>query len=218
MQRILLVDDHRLFLEGMQHMLGRLGEGVHIETTDTVAGALNKFDDNVKYDLLLLDISLPEMSGFCLMQSLSQRGIILPIVIVSSASDLVDIRRCFELGASGFIQKNASSAEMLSSIQRVLAGEVVLPENLSSQLELALRPDKSEPMLMPGINQEIGSRQIDVLKLIDQGMSNKQIAKVLAISEATVKYHIGILFKQLGARNRTSCLVKAREKNLLNPL
>ncbi len=216
MQRILLVDDHRLFLEGMQHLLMRLGEDVNVETTDTVGGALNKFVEGERYDLLLLDISLPEMSGFSLMQSLSQRGIILPMVIVSSTSDLVDIRRCFELGASGFIQKNASSTEMLSSVRRVLAGEVVLPENLSSQLELALRPDKDEPMLMPSVNQEIGSRQIEVLKLIDQGMSNKQIAKILAISEATVKYHIGVLFKQLGVRNRTSCLVKAREKNILN--
>ena len=216
MRRFLVVDDHRLFLEGMQHMLQKLGEDVRIETADTVAGALNKFDNHHQYDLLLLDISLPEMSGLNLIQSLNQRGIILPIIIVSSSSDVAEIRRCLELGASGFIHKNASSAEMLNAVKQVLAGEIVLPESLSSQLDLALRPDSSERILVPGEQQEIGERQIEVLKLIDEGMSNKQIAKVLAISEATVKYHVGILFKQLGARNRTSCLIKARERNFLD--
>ena len=104
---------------------------------------------------------------------------------------------------------------MLDGIQKVLSGEIVLPQNLGSHLDLALRPDSDELALVPADNRDIGKRQIEVLQLIDQGMSNKQIGKVLAISEATVKYHIGILFKHLGVRNRTSCLIKAREKNIL---
>jgi len=215
MQRFLVVDDHRLFLDGMQHMLESLGDDIIVETTDTVAGALNKFEGADSFDLLLLDLSMPEMSGFTLIQSLNQRGIILPIIIVSSTSDVSDIRRSLEVGASGFIHKNASGSDMLSAVRRVLAGEIVLPENLGSQLDLALRPDNNEHILLPSENREIGERQLEVLQLIDQGMSNKQIAKVLAISEATVKYHIGILFKQLGVRNRTSCLIEARKNNYL---
>jgi DNA-binding NarL/FixJ family response regulator len=215
MKRILLVDDHRLFLDGMQHMLKQLGDDVCIDSTDTVAGALRKFDEKIRYDLLLLDISLPEMSGFSMIQSLNERGIILPIAVISSSSDVNDIRRCLELGASGFIHKNSSGEEMLSAVKRILDGQVVLPHNISSQLDLALRSDNNDPILVPTSNPSIGERQIEVLKLIDQGMSNKQIASVLAISEATVKYHIGILFKQLGVRNRTSCLIKARQKNMI---
>jgi DNA-binding NarL/FixJ family response regulator len=217
MQRFLIVDDHRLFLEGMQHLLAKLGKDISIDTTDTVAGALHRFDQDIHYDLLLLDISLPEMGGLVLIQSLNQRGIILPIIIVSSSSDIGEIRQCLTLGASGFIHKNASSSEMLEAIKRVLAGEIALPDSLSSQLDLAIRPDNNQHVMVPAEHKEIGQRQIEVLKLIDEGLSNKQIAKVLAISEATVKYHVSVLFKQLDARNRTSCLIKAREHKLLDP-
>lgn len=214
-KKFLLVDDHRLFLEGMRYMLERLEGEVEVDTADSVAGALHLFESGKQYDLLLLDLSLPELDGFSLIKSLDQRSIILPIVIVSSTSEIADIRLGLQMGASGFIHKNASSDEMLSAVKRVLAGELVLPDTLSSQLQVALRNDDQQ-FLTPEPEQGIGSRQLEVLKLIDEGMSNKQIAKILAISEATVKYHIGILFKHLGAKNRTSCLLKAREKNYLS--
>ncbi len=216
MKKFLVVDDHNLFLEGMCFMLNELEGHVQVDTASSVERAITLLEQKDDYDLLLADISLPEMDGFSLLQSLNQRAIVLPIMMVSSTSDIGDIRRCLELGASGFIHKNAAISEMLDAVIRVLAGNIVLPENISSQLDMLLRPNTKELIIVPVEHKEIGERQIEVLNLMDSGMSNKQIAKVLAISEATVKYHIGILFKQLGAKNRTSCLLKAREKRILN--
>lgn len=215
MQRFLVVDDHRLFLEGMRHLLSALGDDVCVDLTNSVESALAKIDQGQRYDLLLADISLPEMDGYTFIQSLNERGVVLPIVVVSSSSDIADIRRCLKLGASGYIHKNASSHEMLSAVKQVLAGEIALPEELYSQLDIVERQNTSDQVLMPTDNPEIGDRQLEVLKLMNEGLSNKQIAVVLAISEATVKYHIGILFKHLGVKNRTSCLHKAREQKLI---
>jgi len=215
MQRFLVVDDHRLFLEGMRHLLSALGDDVSVELTNSVESALAKIDKGNSYDLILVDISLPEMDGYALIQSLNERNLILPIIVVSSTSDIADIRRCLTMGASGFIHKNASSEEMLTAVKQVLEGGIALPENLHAQLDVVARPQKDDQILAPTETPEIGDRQLDVLKLMDEGLSNKQIAKVLAISEATVKYHIGILFRCLGVKNRTSCLHKARERKLI---
>ncbi len=213
-RKFLLVDDHRLFLEGMQYMLEKIDAEIRVDTADSVVGALHLFDSGKHYDLLLLDLALPNMDGFSLIQSLHKRGIIVPIVIVSSTSDVADIQRGLQMGVSGFIHKNASSDEMQSAIRRVLLGELVLPESMSTSLKAAVLSDQTTT-LIPESDQAIGPRQIEVLKLIENGMSNKQIARVLAISEATVKYHIGVIFRQLNANSRTACLAKARELKYL---
>lgn len=211
----MLVDDHRLFLDGMRHILRQLGK-VDLLAFDSVSAALREIDRDTHFDLLILDLSLPEMGGLTMMQSLEQRGVIIPTVIVSSASDVTTIRRALEMGASGYIHKNASSQDMIQALQRVLQGEVVLPESLSSQLEWVVQSHGAKKTTFVPEQTAISERQIEVLNLVDQGLSNKQIAKVLAISEATVKYHVGLIFKNLGAKNRTSCLLIARQQGLLN--
>lgn len=215
MQKFLVVDDHRLFLEGMRHLLQKVGSDISIDLSTSVRDALIKIDRGERYDLLLIDIALPDMDGFALIESLTQRNIIVPIIVVSSTTDTSIVRRCLALGASGFINKNASSDEMVSSIKRVLAGELALPANYLDQLEVLHTGDQQQ-LIAPVDKQSVGQRQYEVLNLIDRGMSNKQIANVLSISEATVKYHIGILFKHLEVKNRTACLAKAREQGLID--
>lgn len=214
MQRFLVVDDHRLFLEGMRHLLGQLDGDIELDLAVSVAHALQHLDGGKKYDLLLLDIELPGMNGFKLIQSLRKRNIVLPIIVVSSTTEISTVRRCMELGALGFIHKNTSSSEMVAAIEKVLAGEISLPEPFASELALVEQANEKS-VLAPAKLQEVGERQFEVLQLIDQGLSNKQISSVLAISEATVKYHIGILFKHFCVRNRTACLAKARDSGLL---
>lgn len=214
MQKFLVVDDHRLFLEGMRHLLKKVGDDIALELSTSVADALLRIDQGARYDLLLLDIELPEMDGFAMIESLNQRSIVVPIIVISSTTDVSVVRRCLTLGASGFINKNSSIDDMVTAIKRVLAGEIALPQNYLDQLEVIGSNDKQK-IIVPAAVQTIGERQREVLSLIDRGMSNKQIANILSISEATVKYHIGILFKYLEVRNRTACLAKAREEGLI---
>lgn len=212
----LLVDDHHLFLEGMRHMLERMDNEVHIDTTDSVQGALTKLQTGSHYDLILLDLSLPEVDGFSLLKSLQTHSIVIPVIAVSSASDVSQIRKCLQYGASGFINKIATSDEMMQAIQTVLSGNIALPENLGSNLDIALRPRKKNKVTQLNNERDIGARQIEVLELMNDGLSNKKIAETLDISEATVKYHVQILFKHFNVKNRISCLLKASEHNLLS--
>lgn len=214
MQKFLVVDDHRLFLEGMRHLLAQLGDAVSLDLSASVSDALLKIDQGNHYELLLLDIQMPEMDGFSLIESLNQRNIVVPIILVSSTTDFSKIRRGIELGASGFINKNASVDEMLESIKTVLAGGISLPEDFSDDLEVMARHDDKR-VLAPTTNTKLGDRQREVLHLIDTGLSNKQIANVLSVSKATVKYHIRILFRYFEVRNRTACLAKAREQGII---
>lgn len=215
MSRFLVVDDHRLFLEGMRHLLQNIADGITVDLSATVADALQRIDQGINYDLMLLDLQLPEMDGFTLLKSLKARSVLIPTIIVSSSTDASVIRECLAAGASGFINKNASAEEMAKAIKQVLAGEVALPEAYLSQLELITR-DGTKQTLVPPEQPMIGERQLEVLKLIDKGLSNNQIATVMSISKATVKYHISILFRSLEARNRTTCLARAREQGLLD--
>jgi len=215
MKRFLVVDDHRLFLEGMRHLLQKLGDEIELDLSVSVASALLRFDQGHQYDLLLLDLELPEMDGFMLIESLHQRNIIVPMIVISSTTDISVIRRCMALGVSGFINKNAFADDMIFAIKRVLAGEISLPQNYLDELDTVALVDKQKA-LAPAAIQPVGVRQREVLSLINRGMSNKQIANVLSISEATVKYHIGILFKHLEVRNRTACLAKARQQGMLD--
>lgn len=213
MRRLLIIDDHRLFMEGMRHLLQKLGN-VEVDMTDNVRAALRKFDNNERYDLVLLDISIPGIDGFALLKSLSKRDIIAPVIMVSASFDIGDIRKSIELGALGFIHKNSTGSDMLKSIKKALDGETVIPPEFHDQLALIGERKNSKRQLVPE-GQKLGERQLEVLKLMADGLSNREIATVLAITEATVKYHITIIFKELNVKSRTACLKAARLQSLV---
>ncbi len=213
-KKFLIIDDHRLFMEGMRHLLGKL-DNVQVDLAESVTVALHKLEAGIQYDLLLLDISIPELDGFTLLQSLTERDMVVPVVMISASFDIDDVRKSIQLGALGFIHKNSTGQDMLASIKAVLSGKTVIPPEFHDQLDIVQSRHGARPQLVPVANQCLGARQIAVLRLMADGLSNQQIATVLAITEATVKYHIGILFKELGVRSRTACIKQARLQSLL---
>lgn len=213
---ILIVDDHRLFAEGLSRLLETLTQAVVLRQCYSAQQAIQLLDSsNTKYDLLLIDLLMPGIDGIGLLHAISERHISTPVAVISSTDDTKTINQLMTNGAIGFIPKSVSSDVMLSAVATLLRGDIYLPDHLWSQLDFL---DSGEFMASeladPG--HALGERQIEVLRLMADGNTNKQISTILAISEATVKYHIGILFRTLGVNNRTTCIHAAKSRHLIS--
>jgi len=210
--RILILDDHRLFLEGLRHVLEQLGDDIRIVAANTTERALALLDDGQRFNLILADLSLPGLDGFSFLAALRQRRIATPVVVISGTSDLADVNRALDNGALGFIPKSLGSRELLLALNQVLDGEIYVPAAYASAIF-----DNNTTNGRASSNAEgIGPRQLEVLKLMAEGKSNKQIATVLDITEATVKSHIGALFRALAVKNRTACVREAARRDLIS--
>lgn len=217
MRKILVVDDHRLFLDGMCHLLRQLGSDVEIFEAASAQEAIDRIDRGERFTLTLVDLAMPGIDGLSFLQSLRERKIFSPVVVVSGSEDRGSVKRAFQNGAMGFIPKNTSADEMLAGLKKVLCGEAFVPRNLGIEVSDILREKFPEDSAHPeSAIDGLGQRQYQVLELMNQGLPNKKIASVLHISEATVKYHIGILFRALNVRSRTACIIAGQKSGLLS--
>lgn len=217
MRKILIVDDHRLFLDGMSQLLKRLGDDIEVCECDDVQSAIKRIDCGEYFTLALVDLAMPGLDGFAFLRSLKERRIVCPVVVVSACVDPADIRRALSLGALGFIPKNSNSDDMLTGLRKVLGGDVYLPGELWHLISDRSLPEVDDnPSFQLLSIKGIGKRQLQVLELMKQGLANKTIASVLDVSEATVKYHIGILFRALDVNSRTACVHKAQQQGIFN--
>lgn len=208
--KILVIDDHALFREGLSHVLDALDDEVNILHAPDYERALLHAAENPDLDLVLLDLNMPGKDGFTALDSFARDYPALPVVILSASNQRHDIQRALDQGAMGYIPKETTSAVMLSALQLILAGGVYIPPNLAQR---DVSPDKdnfNSPL-------NLTPRQMDVLGLLVQGFSNKDIATQLGLSEATVKMHVTSILKGLGVSNRTQAAMAA-EKLGLGPL
>lgn len=213
---ILIVDDHRLFAEGLSRLLQTLEQPVALDQCYSAQQAIQKLDKaETKYDLLLIDLLMPGIDGIGLLHAIKERHIATPVAVLSSIEDTKIISQLIAGGALGFIPKSVSSDAMLSAVTTLLRGDVYLPDDMWDRMDIFDTPSNhlSEDNFH---NQHLGERQMEVLQLMADGSTNKQIATILGVSEATVKYHIGILFRSLGVKNRTACIHAAQNSRLIS--
>lgn len=215
--KILLIDDHRLVADAMAIMLQDLGKTVDVTVCHTTQRALSLLDEDTNFDLILTDLFMPGIDGLGLLHGLRSRKIDTLAVVVSGTEDKKIIRAAIDQGAAGFIPKSLPGAEMLRALKNIVAGQPYYPEAFTSVFRR--QPNVDDPLPVPKVGQQetvtLGERQSEVLGLMAAGNSNKQIAQLLGISEATVKYHTSQLFKLLGVKNRTSCIRKGHRQNLI---
>lgn len=199
--KIILADDHALFREGISHVLKDLDQQVTILEASGVEQALEAARHHADIDLVLLDLNMPGQNGFEALQTFSTEFPTLPVVVLSASESRNDMQRALDLGAMGYISKGSTSNIMLNALRLVLSGEVYVPSYL---LQNKVPEEHS-----------LTQRQLDVLTLMDQGHSNKVIASMLDISEATVKMHVTAIFRELQVSNRTQAVLKAQKLKLL---
>jgi DNA-binding NarL/FixJ family response regulator len=212
---ILLVEDHRLVADAMQVMLREIDPATKITACYSTQHALSTIDAGATFELILTDLFMPGIDGLGLLVGLRNRGITIPVVIISGADDDKFIKAAIDHGASGFIRKTLPGAEMLAGLRQVLKGGEFFPEKFTTMSGRAGARIESDPLPLDDSLPRPGEKQLQVLRLMAAGNSNKQISQIVGISEATVKYHTSQLFKLLSVKNRTSCVREAHNRGLL---
>lgn len=207
MLKLLVVEDHALVREGLVRLLGQIEEGATVFEAADFESALTVLDNEEEFDLVLLDLALPGIDGFAGLDILRRRYPAMPVAVVSAFDDTPTITRVLNLGASGFIPKAFSGEALLSAVREVLAGNIFRP---SGQNGARLDDATPVPPTKVGVRpDEVGltDRQAQVLCLMVRGLSNRDIADQLDLSEGTVKIHATAVFKALGVTSRTQALV-----------
>ncbi len=211
--KILLIDDHRLFAEGLRILLKEFDNSVRVDSFSSCELAF-KQPAPESVELILLDYYLPGMSGATALPAMRERFINSRIIVVSALDDPKHIRQIIDAGAAGFIPKTSTFAVMSAALNLVLAGGTYLPpraiEEKSSHHHL--HPDDQPDDYGGGLDC-LSQRQREVLMQVVQGKPNKVIARTLDISEHTVKAHISASFKLLGVKNRTEAVYAAAKLN-----
>ncbi len=203
--KILVADDHALFRDGLRYVLARLGDDVEILEAKNCAEALALVGSRSDLDLVMLDLAMPGMDGLAGLRALRARSPAVPVVILSASEEPADMRQALDRGAMGFIPKSSTSSVMLSALRLVLSGGVYLPPAFLERHQSGTTPIAASSVEALGLTP----RQHDVLRLLGQGQSNKEIARVLGLAEGTVKLHISAILRALGVHNRTGAVVAA---------
>ncbi len=204
--KFLLVDDHALFREGMKYMLNEMEKNVLILEAATSKKAIEIAENTPDINLILMDLRMPDMDGVSAMKEILMTSPAALIVVLTASERLSDMRMSLQGGAMGYIAKSVSPDIMASALRLVLSGGIYIPPTLITETGHACTTENTGIALTP--------RQTEVIKLIVEGQSNKQIAYLLKLSEATVKAHISAIFKSLNVNNRTQAASIAKKLNL----
>lgn len=209
--KILLADDHALFRAGLRHLLSEIGTRLQIEEAHDYEDTVARLSELQDLDLLLLDLNMPGMSGVSAVGELCALAPDVPIIVISVRETADDVRKALDAGAMGYIPKSSTPQVMMSALQLVLSGGIYLPPHLLHET-----PSNGGRMAAPepvahtdDLLDRLTPRQRDVLRLLAQGQSNKQIADVLGLAPGTVKIHISRILRAFQVQNRTQAVIAA---------
>lgn len=198
MPRLLIIDDHPLFREGMIAALSRLLPGVGMIGAGSAEDGLSVLDNDPDIDLVLIDIRLPGMDGFTALRQFAQLHPTISRMIMTGSDDADDERRAIAEGASGYLHKSMDIDDVGIAIETVLMGDVYRHQRHRT------KPARNDITLT--------LRQLDVLQLLTEGRSNKEIARTLDITERTAKAHVAAIFLAFGSANRTQAVMEAQRR------
>lgn len=206
--RILIVDDHPLFVEALQRAIVSAFPDTETRDAVSIEAAKNVLDSKMPFDVLLLDLALPGTRGFEGLLELRKLHPSLPIVVVSALEDPRIVQDVMRYGAAGFISKSADRAEIASALKDVMEGSLTLPKGYKppeAPANFEARGDLVHRLKM------LTPKQLSVLRMLRQGLLNKQIAHELQIEETTVKAHVSEILRKLSVSSRTQAVIEAQK-------
>jgi two-component system response regulator NreC len=211
MTKVLIADDHTIVRTGLRALLQA---ETSLELVGEATGGYEALQlvDELMPDILVLDISMPDLDGISVTRQLQSQHPDLKILILTLHEDKALLREAIKSGASGYILKRAAESELISAIQIVMRGDMyVEPSMLRDLIDDQPKPvNQAQDSLEP-----LTPREIDVLKLIVQGYTNRQVGEELGISVRTVEGHRANLSDKLGIRSRLELVRYAREQGFL---
>lgn len=216
--QILLADDHQLFREGVCLMISEMDAEVEVLEAETFPVVLSTLAEHPSISLLLMDLSMPGGEWRQVVQEVRAEYPDLRIVILSATDDQSSICEAIKIGVHGFVPKTSSGKVMQNVIRLVLDGGTYLPPVLLSRDEdgIGLTASIVGKNFGPATSAfDITPRQKDVLDQLRSGLSNKEIARNLDLSEGTVKLHVTALLRALDVNNRTQAVIKAQKAGMI---
>ncbi len=213
--KILVADDHPLYREAVRVQIERLSDQVSVFEVPSLeeASALASGPE-APFDLFLIDFHMPGMSLAALAQ-LTRSHPDVPIAVISGTADAGDVRATIQAGARGFIPKTASGKHFAHAIELLLAGGSSVPADLMLALGEPGKgsiPDDAPDR--PAWLAVLTARELDVLKAVTRGLSNKEVGRELGLAEVTVKLHLRSIFRKMGARSRSDAAVIATKAHV----
>ena len=208
---ILLVDDHTLFREGLEGLLSRRNINILAAVGSGQEGL--RLAAELKPDVVLLDMRMPEMDGMEVLRQLRKNGFKNPVAMLTTSSDERDLVESLRSGAQGYLLKDMEPDQLVVALRDIVAGKTVVAPDLAPVLARVVQGEKITPSDESPF-AKLTPREIEILALLAEGQSNKVIARNLGISDGTVKLHVKSILRKLGVHSRVEAAVIAVERGM----
>ena len=213
MIRLLIVDDHEMVREGLKAILVSEPDFSIVGEAASAEQAL-ELTERLQPDIALVDIRLPGTNGIELCRMVSERHPQTAVIILTTFTDESLVAQCIQAGARGFIVKDIERLDLKRSIRAVARGEAAIDTKVAASVLAQLRrsPPQTEPTPAPDL---LSAQQLVILRLVAQGLSSREIATQLYLSENTVKGYVQEILHRLGVKNRTEAVMVAVKQGWL---
>ncbi|WP_026377442.1 response regulator [Aestuariibacter salexigens] len=211
--RVMLVDDQTLVREGIKSLLS-LSEKIQVvaEAGDGEQAISQLVENDI--DVMLLDIRMPRMNGIQTLQALSEQGITVPVIMLTTFDDHELILQALQKGAKGYLLKDVSLETLVEGIETVYKGNTLIQPAITERVVQSLKGVSSEfeSFSEP---EKLSEKELEILRLMASGCSNREIAEAMFKSEGTIKNQVSSVLAKLGVRDRTRAVLKAIDLGLL---
>ena len=208
--RIYLVDDHRMFADGLAELVSSEADFKIVGRSSTALDAMRSLRD-AHPDVVLLDVQLPDGDGYSIHEWLNEAcdGDTPQVLYVTADDRLISINRAMSLGATAYLDKTGGWEEVANAIRRAVAGSKTLGTNIAAKLaEYSFTPDAG--------NQRLSMRETEILTGISEGLTAKEMSSQMGLALPTVRTYVGRLFKKLGAKDRANAVSIGYARGLID--
>jgi DNA-binding NarL/FixJ family response regulator len=211
MMRIILADDHRIILDGLEQLLKR-ETGFQVVATCTTGDEALAAVRQHKPDVLVLDVNMPVKDGMSVLRDIKQESLPTRVVLLTAALEDAAVIEAMQLGVWGLVLKESASVSLVDCVRRVARGERSLDQSLVSR---AVERMSQRDAALREVGRLLSPRETEVVRMVASGLRNKEIAHRLAISEGTVKFYLHTIYEKLQVHGRVELTLYAQDKGLL---
>lgn len=211
MIKVFLVENENLVREGLRALLA-LESQISVVGEAAEGRAAIEQVPAARPDVLVLDLRMPEVSGLQVLEELARRESLPPTLILTTFDQTWELAECVRRGARGYLRKDVTLEQLVQAIRKLASGETFFHPALTERLL------KSAPLASGTVDspESLTPRELEVVRLMAGGMSNREIAEMLGAAEGTIKHHVSNLLGKLGARDRTQAVLFAIERGLFS--